>query len=84
MTVYTVTQYRPAYFEGFENEVVEHVDEKDLMNPEVLPWLKNFQHEGFVEFYIDRVHPPEHIIVSARFADGSHWVAAIAKPESNQ
>lgn len=83
MVAYTVRQYRPAFVSGFENAVVEHVNEKDLMNPAVCPWLKNFQHEGFVEFYIDNPHYKDgQLFISARYEDGKHWVASLAYPET--
>jgi hypothetical protein len=81
MTLYTVRQYRPAFFSGFDNAVVAHIPEADLMNPDMLPWLKNFQHDRFFEFYVEDGYGKEKII-SARMNDGTHWVAAIAEPES--
>lgn len=86
MTLYTVRQYRPAFFSGFEDAVVEHVETKDLMNPDVLPWLKNFQHKddpsyAFVEFYMESYWLNE-LTISARYNNGKHWVAAIAVEEA--
>lgn len=86
MPLFTVRQYRPAYFEGFDNAVVEHVDLKDLMNPDVLPWLKNFMHDddpsyAFVGFYTETGYGNE-LLISARYNNGKHWVCAIAQPES--
>ena len=88
MPLFTVRQYRPAFFEGFDNAVVEHVDEKDLMNPAVLPWLKNFQHAddptyAFVKFYVEEAFGKDKI-VSALYNNGKHWVAAIAQPEGDR
>ena len=76
---YTVRQHIPQFVSGIEPYTVHNVDETDLMNPKVIPWLKNFQHEGFVEFF---TQPYVHdvLIISARYKDGKHWVAATAQP----
>lgn len=85
MALYTVKQHRPAYFEGFDDMVVTAVPEADFTNPKVLPWLKNFMHDdvedyAFVEFYVEDGFGTEKLI-SARYNNGKHWVAAIARPE---
>ena len=78
MTLYTVRQHRPAFVTGLEDQVVSGVAEGDLTNPNVLPWLKNFQSEGFVEFIVEPYYDDDRL-VSARYSDGKSWVAAIAR-----
>jgi hypothetical protein len=43
----TITQYRPAFFEGFENEVVEFSTTEELL---AIPFLQGFKHEGFTSW----------------------------------
>jgi hypothetical protein len=79
MVLYTVHQHRPAFVTGLEDQVVIGVAERDLMNPDVLPWLKSFQGEGFVDFIVEPYYGDDRL-VSARYSDGKSWVAAIARP----
>ncbi len=48
--LYHVRQYRPAYFSGFENEVVRGIAKDDIL---AAPWFRNFEHEGFVRFTVE-------------------------------
>lgn len=76
---YLVRQYRPAYFSGFDTEVVKGVPYDEITKA---PWFENFKHNGFTEFKIEPYHEDE-LIVSAHYANGEHWVAAFALPESS-
>ena len=68
-----VRQYRPAFFEGFENEEydIEHVNEFAA-----LPFVKRLLDEGTVTGWQARVYTPEHIIVSGIYPGGPTFVVA--------
>jgi hypothetical protein len=76
--IYRARQYRPDYFEGFEEQMVDGLTKGELLNVEKCPWLKNFMHEGFERFEIDEI-TPSNLIVIAYYKDGTHWVATTAR-----
>lgn len=62
----TITQYRPAFFEGFENETAEFDSLKSLME---IPFVKGFSDgKGFYQFsYSDEM-------LMAEFHEGTEWL----------
>ena len=71
----TIRQYRPAFFEGFENETVEFSSTKELIN---IPFVKNFCDDGFSGFAIS----DEHLI--ATYKNGKEWwvVGTLSDPST--
>jgi hypothetical protein len=68
-----VRQYRPAFFEGFQNEEYEI---KGLNEFGQLPFVKRLLDQGTVIGWTARVYTPEHVIVSGIGADGKTFVVA--------
>jgi hypothetical protein len=74
MTLYHVRQYRPAYFSGFENQVVRDITYDDILKkPE---WLQSFQSDDFTNFSIEPYG--NELIIIAHYRNGKYWVAAFA------
>jgi hypothetical protein len=82
--IYRARQYRPNYFDGFDEEqVVEGLTKGELTDAEKCPWLNNFtgdHGEGhkFLRFEIDEISP-SNLVVVAHYSDGTHWVASTAR-----
>jgi hypothetical protein len=76
---YRVRQHIPNYVTGLDPEEVV-VEEADIANPDKVPWMKGFQHEGFVEFTTEPYIHGE-VLISARYDDGKSWVCSIARPQ---
>jgi hypothetical protein len=60
----TIRQYRPAFFEGFENETVEFSTTRELLD---VPFVKNFCHDGFSGFAVSDEH------LMATYKNGKEW-----------
>ena len=79
-TRYHVRQYRPAYFSGFENEVMRDVPYDEILGA---PWCKNFVHSDFDRFTITPYRtikdgPYRGLIIEAHYKGGEHWVVGFA------
>lgn len=72
---YMVRQYRPAYFEGFENEVVRDVPYDEITT---VSFCDNFKYDGFVCFSLDPYG--SELIISAHYKDGKQYVVGFALP----
>lgn len=60
-----ITQYRPAYFEGFENETVQFENLDEVFG---IPWVKKFANDAnFYRFSISENH------LMAEYRDGREW-----------
>lgn len=70
-----ITQYRPAFFEGFDNATVEFETVEELL---AIPFLQGFKHEGFDKFSIGENY------LMAEYRGGREWWVAgrIQNPES--
>ena len=73
-TRYHVRQYRPAFFSGFENEVIRDVPYEGILEA---PWCENFKHDDFDHFSISKYGNGE-LIVEAHYKSGEHWVVGFA------
>jgi len=60
----TIRQYRPAFFEGFENETVEFSTDEELIN---IPFVKNFSNDKFSHYAVSDNH------LMAIYDDGFEW-----------
>lgn len=60
----TIRQYRPAFFEGFENELVEFSTDEELIN---IPFVKNFLNDKFSHYSVSDNH------LMAIYDDGFEW-----------
>lgn len=70
----SITQYRPAFFEGFENETVEFSTTEELLN---IPFVKNFMSNTFSGFAMSDN------LLMATYENGNEWfiVGRITKPD---
>lgn len=75
---YKVRQYRPAYFTGFDNDVISDVEYDKITE---VPFMSNFKHEGFKEFKLSEYG--DELIIVAYYGDGKHWVAGFATKEDS-
>lgn len=66
-----VKRYRPAFFEGFEDEIVE----QEIFDPETLPWRKNWK--DVERFELKGPH------CIAYLKDKSYWVYAVLLKEED-
>jgi hypothetical protein len=66
-----VRQYRPAFFEGFQNE--EH-DIRSVNEFASLPFIKRLLDSGTVRNWRARVYTSEHVVVSGIGQDGRSFV----------
>ena len=78
---YKARQYRPNYFNGFDNDVRSSLSFDDLIT---VPWCENFKHSGFKEFKIEPYGSGDELIISAHYEDGKHFVVGFALPEDSQ
>lgn len=62
-----IRQYRPSYFEGFENETCEFSNLEELLS---IPWVKNFQSEYFHRFSYSQNK------LMAEYHEGKEWWVA--------
>lgn len=71
----TISQYRPAFFEGFENKTVEFSTTKELIN---IPFVKNFCSDEFSGFAISDEH------LMATYKNGKEWwiVGTLSDPST--
>ena len=60
----SIRQYRPAFFEGFENETVEFSTTDELVD---IPFVKNFCSKEFSGFAISDEH------LMATYKNGKEW-----------
>jgi len=69
----TIRQYRPAFFEGFENETVEFSTTKELLD---VLFVKKFCSEGFSGFAVSDEH------LMATYKNGKEWwvVGTLSNP----
>lgn len=70
-----ITQYRPAFFEGFENETVDFDNLEDLLK---IPFVANFTtNRGFNRFSVSGQ------MLMAEYHNGKKWlvVGYIKNPE---
>ncbi len=79
MTTYRVRQHIPDFVSGYDPEEIADVDRADIANPDKIPWMKRFEHEGFVEF-TTKPYVQGSFIISASYADGKSWVVSVARP----
>lgn len=78
---YHVRQYRPAFFEGFENGVAHNIKFDALTSP---PWFRWFEHEWFDRWLIEPYgNPSPELIISAIYKSGERWVAGFACDVNN-
>ena len=75
---YAVRQYRPSYFEGFQNEIYRNVPFSDLTKQ---PFCKNFEWGDFDRFAVEPYG--DELIIMAYYKDGQHWVVAFAAEEGS-
>ena len=78
--LYHVRQYRPAYFTGFENDVLRDVPYDAILTA---PWCENFKHSGLDRFTIKPYRtfedgPYKELIIEAHYKSGEHWVVGFA------
>jgi hypothetical protein len=69
-----ITQYRPAFFEGYENATVEFKSAEELLN---IPWVANFANRpDFHKFSVSDEH------LMAEYRGGREWwvVGLLDKP----
>ena len=71
----TIRQYRPAFFEGFENETVEFSTDEELVK---IPFVKNFSHYNFSHYAVSDS------CLMAIYDDGFEWwvIGTIQYPAS--
>lgn len=69
-----ITQYRPNYFSGFENETVSFSSTEELLE---IPFIQNFKHGKFSSFSKSDNR------LMAEYDDGYEWwvVGMIKSPE---
>lgn len=68
-----ITQYRPAYFSGFENATVEFESTADLLE---IPFVKNFVHnleKPFHRFSMTKSEMGGPSMLMAEYDDGHVW-----------
>ena len=65
LKVFAIRQYRPAFFEGFENETVQFNTLEEML---AIPWVKNFAaNPDFYRFSISDRH------LMAEYRAGREW-----------
>lgn len=86
MTMPTITQYRPAFFDGFENEVNEFNSVEELLR---IPWVKQFSNGEVKNFHRYSVSMPNkkwgeskcHLM--AEYDNGAVWWV-VGKMDENE
>ncbi len=64
-----IKQYRPAFFEGFKNEIADFKTLEELLDIE---WIKSFKSETFFQFSIS-VSVPRPLLM-AEYNFGKDWL----------
>jgi hypothetical protein len=70
-TMNSIRQYRPAYFEGFENETVDFSTTYELIN---IPFVKNFAFGNFSHYAIS-----DNCLMAIYDNGFEHWVVGFIK-----
>lgn len=64
-----IVQHRPAYFDGFEKEVVPFATTEELL---AIPFVARFRElDGFHRYSVCRDHPP--MMLMAEVEEGRTW-----------
>lgn len=78
--LFHVRQHRPAYFSGFNNDVIRDVPRDAITS---VPWCGNFKHSDFDHFTVEPYRsqengPYKELIIEAHYKSGEHWVVGFA------